>query len=53
MFKTYLISWKTMNPIITRTLLLNYLNNSERSLVKQVLIEDETIVCATDLIPDN
>ncbi|QGY24026.1 hypothetical protein F4W66_05330 [Escherichia coli] len=31
---------------------LNYLNNSERSLVKQILIEDEIIVCATYLIPD-
>ncbi|HFL8999933.1 TPA: protein YmgI, partial [Escherichia coli] len=28
-------------------------NNSERSLVKQILIEDEIIVCATYLIPDN
>ncbi|ENT3910089.1 protein YmgI, partial [Escherichia coli] len=25
----------------------------ERSLVKQILIEDEIIVCATYLIPDN
>ena len=39
-------------PIITVTLILNYLNNSERSLVKQILIEDEIIVCATYLIPD-
>ncbi len=39
-------------PIITATLILNYLNNSERSLVKQILIEDEIIVCATYLIPD-
>ena len=41
------------NIIITVTLILNYLNNSERSLVKQILIEDEIIVCATYLIPDN
>ncbi len=50
-FKIILIHVKH-NSIITATLILNYLNNSERSLVKQILIEDEIIVCATYLIPD-
>ncbi|MES1567415.1 hypothetical protein [Escherichia coli] len=52
LFKIILIQVKDIIPIITATLILNYLNNSERSLVKQVLIEDEIIVCATYLIPD-
>ena len=51
-FKIILIHEKNIIPIITATLILNYLNNSERSLVKQILIEDEIIVCATYLIPD-
>ncbi len=46
-FKIILIHVKNIIPIITATLILNYLNNSERSLVKQILIEDEIIVCAT------
>ncbi|HCJ9724310.1 TPA: hypothetical protein NV987_002779 [Escherichia coli] len=50
-FKIILIHVKNIIPIITATLILNYLNNSERSLVK-ILIEDEIIVCATYLIPD-
>ena len=48
-FKIILIHVKNIIPIITATLILNYLNNSERSLVKQILIEDEIIVCATYL----
>ncbi|HCN3263729.1 TPA: hypothetical protein N6S22_003915 [Escherichia coli] len=52
-FEIILIPVKNIIPIITVTLNLNYLNNSERSLVKQILIEDEIIVCATYLIPDN
>ena len=52
-FKIILIHVKNIIPIITVTLILNYLNNSERSLVKQILIEDEIIACATYLIPDN
>ncbi|MEF4684694.1 protein YmgI [Escherichia coli] len=51
-FKIILIHVKNIIPIITATLILNYLNNSERSLVKQFLIEDEIIVYATYLIPD-
>lgn len=51
-FKIILIHVKNIIPIITATLILNYLNNSERSLVKRILIEDEIIVCATYLIPD-
>ncbi|AKI66980.1 MULTISPECIES: protein YmgI [Enterobacteriaceae] len=51
-FKIILIHVKNIIPIITATLILNYLNNSERSLVKQILIEDEIIVRATYLIPD-
>ena len=51
-FKIILIHVKNIIPIITATLILNYLNNSERSLVKQILIADEIIVCATYLIPD-
>ncbi|EGI7096663.1 TPA: hypothetical protein JNZ57_003533 [Shigella boydii] len=51
-FKIILIHVKNIIPIITATLILNYLNNSECSLVKQILIEDEIIVCATYLIPD-
>ena len=51
-FKIILIHVKNIIPIITVTLILNYLNNSERSLVKQILIEDEIIACATYLIPD-
>ncbi|EFH2896942.1 protein YmgI [Escherichia coli] len=51
-FKIILIHVKNIIPIITATLILNYLNNSERSLVKQILIEDEIIVSATYLIPD-
>ncbi|WP_407907806.1 hypothetical protein [Escherichia coli] len=51
-FKIILIHVKNITPIITVTLILNYLNNSERSLVKQILIEAEIIVCATYLIPD-
>ncbi|EIA0357660.1 hypothetical protein K6058_003729 [Shigella boydii] len=51
-FKIILIHVKNIIPIITATLILNYLNNSERSLVKQILIEDEFIVRATYLIPD-
>ncbi|EEQ1607750.1 TPA: protein YmgI [Escherichia coli] len=51
-FKIILIHVKNIIPIITATLILNYLNNSERSLVKQILIEDEIIACATYLIPD-
>ena len=51
-FKIILIHVKNIIPIITATLILNYLNNSERSLVKQILIEDEISVCATYLIPD-
>ena len=43
-FKIILIHVKNIIPIITATLILNYLNNSERSLVKQILIEDEIIV---------
>ncbi|UNF01447.1 hypothetical protein [Escherichia coli] len=39
-FKIILIHVKNIIPIITATLILNYLNNSERSLVKQILIED-------------
>ncbi|EPC0908917.1 hypothetical protein ACRV43_003939, partial [Escherichia coli] len=46
-FEIILIPVKNIIPIITVTLILNYLNNSERSLVKQILIEDEIIVCAT------
>ena len=53
LFEIILIPVKNIIPIITVTLILNYLNNSERSLVKQILIEDEIIVCATYLIPDN
>ena len=51
LFEIILIPVKNIIPIITVTLILNYLNNSERSLVKQILIEDEIIVCATYLIP--
>ena len=51
-FEIILIPVKNIIPIITVTLILNYLNNSERSLVKQILIEDEIIACATYLIPD-
>ncbi|EFC0632300.1 TPA: hypothetical protein ACOR5H_001412 [Escherichia coli] len=51
-FEIILIPVKNIIPIITVTLILNCLNNSERSLVKQILIEDEIIVCATYLIPD-
>ena len=51
-FKIVLIHVKNIIPIITATLILNYLNNSERSLVRQISIEDEIIVCATYLIPD-
>ena len=53
LFEIILIPVKNIIPIITVTLILNYLNNSERSLVKQILIADEIIVCATYLIPDN
>ena len=51
-FEIILIPVKNIIPIITVTLILNYLNNSERSLVKQILIEDEIIASATYLIPD-
>ena len=34
-FKIILIHVKNIIPIITATLILNYLNNSERSLVKE------------------
>ncbi|MEL8223078.1 hypothetical protein J4V40_20980 [Escherichia coli] len=51
-FNIILINVKNIIPIITATLILNSLNNSERSLVQQILIEDEIIVCATYLIPD-
>ncbi|MGE2676707.1 hypothetical protein ACPSX6_16885 [Escherichia coli] len=51
-FEIILIPVKNIIPITTVTLILNYLNNSERSLVKQILIEDEIIACATYLIPD-
>ena len=51
-FEIILIPVKNIFTSITVTLILNYLNNSERSLVKQILIEDEIIACATYLIPD-
>ena len=39
-FEIILIPVKNIIPIITVTLILNYLNNSERSLVKPILIEE-------------
>ncbi|MFP2606133.1 MULTISPECIES: hypothetical protein [Escherichia] len=47
MFKIIPIQAKTIILIIQTALILNYLNNRERSLVKLFLIEDEIIVCAT------
>ena len=52
-FEIILIPVKNIIPIITVTLILNYLNNSERSLFKQIVFEDEIIVWATYLTPDN
>ncbi|WP_375294550.1 hypothetical protein [Escherichia coli] len=46
------IQAKNITLIIQTTLILNELNNIERSLVKLLLIEDEIIVYATYLIPD-
>ncbi|WP_412728246.1 hypothetical protein [Escherichia ruysiae] len=46
------IQAKNITLIIQTALILNDLNNIERSLVKLRLIEDEIIVCATYLIPD-
>lgn len=51
-FGIILIHVKTYSLSSQPRTILNYLNNSERSLVKQILIEDEIIVCATYLIPD-
>ena len=48
-FKIILIHVKNIIPIITATLILNYLNNSERSLVKQILIGIH-IVCRTEIV---
>ena len=50
-FKIILIHVKNIIPIITATLILNYLNNSDRSLVKQILIEDKIILYAAYLKP--
>ncbi|XPE70026.1 hypothetical protein ACNKHP_02075 [Shigella boydii] len=50
-FKIILILRKNIIPIITATLILNYLNNSERSLVKQILIKTK-LLRATYLDPD-
>ncbi|MGE2764895.1 hypothetical protein [Escherichia coli] len=46
------IQAKNITLIIQIALILNDLNNIERSLVKLLLIEDKIIVCATYLIPD-
>ena len=43
-FEIILIPVKNIIPIITVTLILNYLNNSERSLVKQILIDRKSVV---------
>lgn len=48
-FEIILIPVKNIIPIITVTLILNYLNNSERSLVKQILIEKRNY-CVCNLL---
>lgn len=52
LFKIIFIYVKNIIFIIIVMFILNYLNNSECFLVKQILIEDEIIVCVIYLILD-